>query len=194
MTECPFMKTQNNINQFNSDCKKIMEDENKNTEKVKSKGSCPYMNNNEKKEIKKEEKEDTDDEQPQGGCPVMNKSIFLLIFYNIAKKDPANKLFETPNYEIPFFGPFDFIFNLRGGLSNKEYQEKTKQIRSYSRQMKYTLFSHNDENLKKLREKEFPIVFFAYDDIKDKGNKLYKKKKFREAIKYYQYVCIVIIF
>lgn len=54
--------------------------------------------------------------------------------------------------------------------------------------MKYTLFSNNDENLKKVREKEFPVVFFVYDDIKDKGNKLFKKKKFREALKHYQYV------
>ena len=99
------------------------------------------------------------------------------------KKDPVNKHFE-PSYEIPFYGPFDFIFGLKGGLTNKVYEEKTKKLSSYSRQMKYTLFSHNDENLKKIRDKEFPIIFFVYDDVKDKGNKLFKKKKFREAIKY----------
>lgn len=107
------------------------------------------------------------------------------------KKDPVNKHFE-PSYEIPFYGPFDFIFGLKGGLTNKVYEEKTKKLSSYSRQMKYTLFSHNDENLKKIRDKEFPIIFFVYDDVKDKGNKLFKKKKFREAIKYYQYVRYII--
>jgi hypothetical protein len=105
----------------------------------------------------------------------------------IVKKDPVNKHFE-PTYEIPYYGPFDFIFELRGGLNKKEFQEKTKKLSTYSRQMKYTLFSHNDENLKKVREKEFPIVFFVYDDVKEKGNKLFKKKKYREAVKYFQYV------
>ncbi len=100
-----------------------------------------------------------------------------------------NKLFE-PGYEVPYFGPFDFIFELKGGLNRKEFEEKTQKLRSASRQLKYTLFSHTDENLKKVRDKEFPIVFFVYDDVKDKGNKLFKKNKFREAIKYYQYVTL----
>ena len=52
--------------------------------------------------------------------------------------------------------------------------------------MKYTLF-HHDDKLKQIRTKEFPYVFFVYDDIKDKGNKLFKKKKYREAIEYYIY-------
>jgi len=30
-------------------------------------------------------------------------------------------------------------------------------------------------------------VFFVYDEVKDKGNKLFKKKKFRESIEYYVY-------
>jgi len=42
--------------------------------------------------------------------------------------------------------------------------------------MKYTLF-HNDYKIKMVRTKEFPMVFFVYDDVKEKGNKLYKKKK-----------------
>jgi cytochrome c oxidase assembly protein Cox11 len=60
--------------------------------------------------------------------------------------------------------------------------------------MKYTIFSHTDEQLQKLREKEFPVVFFVYDDLKDKGNKLIKKKKYREALQYYQYVSLRLIF
>ena len=52
--------------------------------------------------------------------------------------------------------------------------------------MKYTLF-HHDDKLKQIRSKEFPYVFFVYDDVKDKGNKLFKKKKYREAIEYYIY-------
>lgn len=52
--------------------------------------------------------------------------------------------------------------------------------------MKYTLF-HTDEKIKKIRTKEFPLVFFVYDEVKDKGSKLFKKKKYREAIEYYIY-------
>lgn len=78
------------------------------------------------------------------------------------------------------------MFDLRGGLSKEEFAEKTKLISSLPRHMKYTLF-HNDEKIKKVRTKEFPLVFFVYDEVKDKGNKLFKKKKFREAIDYYIY-------
>jgi len=98
-----------------------------------------------------------------------------------------NKHFDH-YYEVPFYGPFDFMFGLKGELNPTEFEEKTKKLSGYSRQLKYTLFSHSDENLKKVRDKEFTMIFFVYDDVKDKGNKLFKKKKFREAIKYYQYV------
>ena len=78
------------------------------------------------------------------------------------------------------------MFDLRGGLSKEDFLEKTRLIRSFPRHMKYTLF-HHDEKIKKIRTKEFPMVFFVYDEVKDKGSKLFKKKKFREAIDYYIY-------
>ena len=52
--------------------------------------------------------------------------------------------------------------------------------------MKYSLF-HNDEKINKIRTKEFPLVFFVYDEVKEKGNKLFKKRKYRESIDYYIY-------
>lgn len=61
---CPYMKTLDNISDFNTQCEKKLNEESAEAKK------CPYMN---KKDIKQEEKEDSDDEQPQGGCPVMNK-------------------------------------------------------------------------------------------------------------------------
>ena len=80
----------------------------------------------------------------------------------------------------------DFLFDLRGNLSNEEYLEQTKTFRNYPRHMKYSLFN-NDEKITKLRTKEFPIIYFVYDEMKDKGNKLYKKRKYRESIDYYVY-------
>lgn len=120
--------------------------------------------------------EDSEDDKPTGGCPVMNKG----------KKDPQNKHFE-PFYEIPCFGAYDFIFFLRGSLETDEWLKKTEKIRSYPRHMKYTLFYQAQEKLQKVHEREFPMVFFIYDDIKQKANRLFRRKKYREAIEHLTY-------
>jgi hypothetical protein len=91
------------------------------------------------------------------------------------------------SYEIPRFDELDFMFDLQGVLNRKEFLEKTIKLRSYPRHMKYSLFCNTDDKLNELRKKEFPIVFFVYDEVKEKGNKLYKKKKYREAVRHYIY-------
>lgn len=137
-------------------------------------GGCPF-----KEDIKENQDtmEDSDDENQQGGCPVMNNK----------KSDVVNKHFEE-TWELPFYGPFDFMFEMTGGLAQTEYLEKTKELRNYPRHLLQTLFNQNDEKLNKVRVREFPMVFFVYDDIKIKGNKYYKKKKYKEALDYYFYV------
>jgi tetratricopeptide (TPR) repeat protein len=148
---------------------------------------CPYKMNQTKPEpvpytevrakIKDDEKvSDDEDELQQGGCPVINR----------IKKDPPNKHYEA-HYEVPKFGAYDFMFLMRGALETDDYLEKTKNIRSYPRHLKYTLFYQHQDNLKKVHEKEFPVVFFAYDDIKEKGNRLFRRKKFKEAVEHYTY-------
>ena len=149
------------------------------------KGKCPFgytskEENNEKK-IKENEKnasddDDSGDDEPHGGCPVMGKMI----------KDPENKDFE-PFYEIPCFGNYDFMFFLRGGLSQQEWLEKTTKIRKYPRHLKYTLFYQAQEKLQEVHKAEFPRVFFIYDDIKQKGIRFYNRKKYREAIEHLNY-------
>jgi tetratricopeptide (TPR) repeat protein len=119
---------------------------------------------------------DSEDEV-MGGCPVMA---------NNEKKDPSNKIFER-HYEIPKFGSYDFMFMMRGSLEPEEFFEKTKKIRAMPRHLKYSLFVQHHPNLVKVHEKEFPMVFFVYDDIKRKGDRLYKRKKFREAVEHYTY-------
>lgn len=144
---------------------------------------CPYsgktIDEADKNNASKANNDDdlSEDEEPQGGCPVMNTK----------KNDPANKHFEEC-WELPFFGPFDFMFDLRGMLDDNDYKEKTKTLKSYNRHLLYTLFNQNDEKLNKVREKEFPLVFFIYDDIKIKGNKYFRKSKYKEALDYYFYV------
>ena len=150
------------------------------------KGKCPFGfgsqdNCNNKNKIKKEDEknasdDDSGEEEHFGGCPVMGKG----------RKDPENKDFEQ-FYEVPCFGNYDFMFFLRGSLTQEEWIEKTKKMRKYPRHLKYTLFYQNQEKLKEVHKAEFPRVFFIYDDIKQKGIRLYNRKKYREALEHLTY-------
>lgn len=191
-SKCPYNKedkASNSKNMQDNISKHGMEKIDVNQEKVIERiNKCPYTGKilskekveEKKAEEKKDEKnedENSDDEQQQGGCPVMNNK----------KNDPRNKHY-TESWNLPFYGPFDFMFELRGILNQQEFLEKTKELRSYNRHLLYTLFNQNDEKLNQVRAKEFPMVFFIYDDIKIKGNKLFKKGKFKESLEYYFYV------
>ena len=162
--------------------------------KKRKKGKCPYgftssdeesgfsfdnMKKSKKsktKENEEEEDNDSGDEIPKSGCPVMGNY----------RGDPLNKVFE-PHHEIPLYGPFDFLFFLRGGLSDEEWIEKTKKIRNLPRHLKYTLFYQNQKELKEVHKFEFPRVFFIYDEIRQKGIRYYNRKKYREALEYLNY-------
>lgn len=188
--QCPYTKIKNTLKFWGKgreeevqttlktdDTEKGMKMEMEKFEKLKENtqsSGCPYPKADKSKETKEN---DSDEEQKdEGGCPMMNKK----------KKDPENKHFVS-TYEIPRFGPFDFMFHMRGLLEVDEWVEKSKKMRSFPRHMKNTLFFQNQEKLKKVHEKEFPMVFFMYDDIKEKGNRLIKRKKYREAIEHYTY-------
>ena len=145
------------------------------------KGKCPFGFGSQENKIKNEDEknasdDDSGDEEVFGGCPVMGKG----------RKDPQNKDFEQ-YYEIPCFGNYDFLFFLRGSLTQEEWLEKTKKIRKFPRHLKYTLFYQNQEKLKEVHKAEFPRVFFIYDDIKQKGIRLYNRKKYREALEHLTY-------
>ena len=162
--------------------------------KKRKKGKCPYgfttsdeeskfsfdnMKKSKKsknKENEEEEDNDSGDEIPKSGCPVMGNY----------RGDPLNKDFE-PHHEIPLYGPFDFLFFLRGGLSDEEWIEKTKKIRSLPRHLKYTLFYQHQKELKEVHKFEFPRVFFIYDEIRQKGIRYYNRKKYRETLEYLNY-------
>jgi hypothetical protein len=139
---------------------------------------CPYSESQAKKEKAEKQKNSDDEEenQPSGGCPVMGQK----------RKDPENKHYQA-FFEIPRFGQYDFLFIIPGELEGEEFLEKTKKLRAMPRHLKQTLFFQNHEKLQLAHEKEFPVVFFMYDDLKEKGNRLFKKGKFREAIEHYIY-------
>jgi hypothetical protein len=73
-----------------------------------------------------------------------------------------------------------------GKIDITEFRKKTKIVRSYPRHLRNSLFI-KDDRIEKIRRKEFTLVFFAYDEIKEKANKFYKQKKYRLAIAYYNF-------
>ena len=143
-------------------------------EKIKKEGK--NKNKNDKNNYDDDEDNDSGDEIPKSGCPVMGKY----------RGDPINKDFE-PHYEIPLYGPYDFLFFLRGGLSDEEWIEKTKKIRSLPRHLKYTIFYQHQKELQEVHKFEFPKVFFMFDEIKQKGIRYYNRKKYRESLEYLNY-------
>ena len=153
--------------------------------KKTTQGKCPFGfgaqdDNNAEKATNDNDKNDSDDDsgedEPRSGCPVMGRG----------KLDPKNKDFEE-FFEVPCFGNYDFMFLLKGGLSQQEWLEKTKKMRKYPRHLKYTLFYQSQEKLKEVHKAEFPRVFFIYDDIKQKGIRLYNRKKYHEALEHLNY-------
>ena len=47
----------------------------------------------------------------------------------------------------------------------EEWIQKTEKLRTYPRHLRYTLFYQAQEKLQQVHTKEFPMVFFIYDDI-----------------------------
>ena len=148
-----------------------------------SNSKCPFgfsSDNDEEKnldEINLEENDsDSGDETKEGGCPVVGKN----------RGEPGNKDFKQ-HYEIPLYGSFDFLFYLKGNLEENEWREKTEKIRNLPRHLKYTLFYQDQEELDKIHKLEFPKVFFMFDELKQKGIRYYNRRKFREALEYFNY-------
>jgi hypothetical protein len=112
------------------------------------------------------------------------KILYYKIYNNKkGKKDPRNKFFES-TYEIPFSSTYDFIFDNHGDMNELEFFNNTRKIRKIQKHLKYTLFA-NDE-IKNIRKKnDFCFIAHKFSEYKEKGNKLYKKRKFREAIESY---------
>ena len=150
--------------------------------KMSSNAKCPFgfSNNDEEKdlnEINLEEKDsDSGDELNDGGCPVVGKN----------RAEPVNKDFKR-HYEIPLYGSFDFLFYLKGNLEENEWKEKTEKIRNLPRHLKYTLFYQDQPELENIHKLEFPKVFFMFDELKQKGIRYYNRRKFREALEYFNY-------
>jgi hypothetical protein len=83
-------------------------------------------------------------------------------------------------------GPFDYLFELRGNLNKPEYVKKTEKIRNFPKHLKYSLFCN--EHIREIRKVDFTIISSFFEIIKRKGNRMYKKKLYRESIDNYFFV------
>jgi len=117
-----------------------------------------------------------------------NKSKNSFSTYGLIKfiEIPEIKEFNL-YYEIPFIGKYDFLFLLRGGLNKNDWIEKTKNIRRYPRHLKNTLFFQSQTKLQDIHKQSFPKIYQIYTNIKNAGMSLYKSKKYRESLEYFNY-------
>jgi tetratricopeptide (TPR) repeat protein len=98
------------------------------------------------------------------------------------KNDPHRKHFNI-YYEIQLYGKHDFIFDFKNEIPKNEFMQKTSKLRQFPYHLKNTLFASDE--IKELRQKEFAFIYYRFDELKVKGNKLFKRAKFREAMQLY---------
>ena len=103
-------------------------------------------------------------------------------FKNTKNNDPIDHKFNF-HYPIIFHTKYDYVFKFRGKYSKKEFLQRTLKIRSYPLHLKTSLFFY--EKCCEIRKKDFSFLKIDFNEIKKKGNKLYKKRKFREALENY---------
>ena len=101
---------------------------------------------------------------------------------NIKNNDPIEHKFNF-HYPILFHTKYDYVFKFRGKFSKKEFLQRTIKIRSYPLHLKTSLFFY--EKCNPIRKKDFSFIKIYFNEIKKKGNKLYKKRKFRESLENY---------
>jgi hypothetical protein len=84
------------------------------------------------------------------------------------------------------YGPFDYLFELRGNLNKGEFTQKTNKLRNMSKHLKNSLFCN--EKIREVRKRDFSMVSSLFNEMKKTGNKFYKSKNYREALDNYFYV------
>ena len=111
-----------------------------------------------------------------------NKTINQQLKNTKINDDPIDHTFNF-HYPIIFYTKYDYVFKFCGNYSKKEMLQNTLKIRSYPHHYKSTLFLYEKNSL--IRKKDFSFLKINFNEIKKKGNKLYKKRKFREALENY---------
>ena len=100
----------------------------------------------------------------------------------LSLNDPQDQTFH-PHYQIYFYIKNYFFFEYQGSLSPKEYITQTKELRSIPLHLKMTLFTNEKNEL--IRKREFSFIEISFNEFKEKGNKLYNKGKYTQALEHY---------
>lgn len=70
-------------------------------------------------------------------------------------------------------------------ILRKKATKKRKVFESYPIYLKHTLF-HEEEAIMKTRRKDVMERFFVYDKYRERGNRLYNKRRFSDALALYE--------
>lgn len=135
---------------------------------------CPFK----AAEMNQDEEDDEDLNPHGGGCPVRYPK-------------ELNSNFDY-YYEIPFYDKNDFYFEIMGNRDQKEFAEATKWIKTLPRHLRHSLFLTKDEQLNKIhKQNDFTVVYFVFEELRQKANKFYRKAQFRPFIMnyYFAYAC-----
>ena len=100
----------------------------------------------------------------------------------LSLNDPQDQKFSS-HYQIYFYIKNYFFFEYQGSLSSKEYIAQTKELRSIPLHLKMTLFTNEKNEL--IRKREFSFIEISFNEFKEKGNKLYNKGKYSQALEQY---------
>lgn len=71
-------------------------------------------------------------------------------------------------------------------MKKKAPHKLRRVFENYPIYLKHTLF-HDEEMLKRIRKKDVVERFFAYDKYRERGNRLFNKGKYEEAIFLYEW-------
>ncbi len=100
----------------------------------------------------------------------------------LSLNDPQDQKFSS-HYQIYFYIKNYFFFEYQGSLSSKEYIAQTKELRSIPLHLKMTLFTNEKNEL--IRKREFSFIEISFNEFKEKGNKLYNKGNYSQALEQY---------
>lgn len=118
---------------------------------------------------------------PKGGCP------FLV---SEKKKNPPLASYQEA-YGTEFISPVGYLFDYKGFATlslyaNKNKPQNRKVFESYPIYLKHTLLHNEDQMMQKVRKCEINQRFFAYDQLREKGNKAFNKENYYEALEFYE--------
>ena len=99
--------------------------------------------------------------------------------------DPQNQKF-TPHYQINYYNKNSFVLKYQGSLSNEDFLKRTKKLRAYPLHIILTLFSNeHDKNIIITRQRSFSFIAVSVSELRERGNKLYKKELYNDALDCY---------